>query len=113
MSQKILLKYPYLTQNLSGTPQGHSCLEVFLSQVEIEFLELPKADTKYSNLSWEEWNALRSLADDRNIMIKKTDKGSCIVIWGRNDYLMEAKRQLSDKKFYQEVSNSENILSKF
>ena len=45
-------------------------------------------------------------------MIKKTDKGSCIVIWGRNDYLMEAKKQLSDKKFYQEVSNGENILSK-
>ena len=59
--------------------------------------ELPKADIKYSNLSREEWNAIRSLADDRNI------------IWGRNDYLMEAEKQLSDKKIYQEVSNSENV----
>ena len=41
----------------------------------------------------------------RNSIIKKTDKGSC-------DYLMEAEKQLSDKKVYQEVSNSENILSK-
>ena len=40
----------------------------------------------------------------RNNIIKKTDKGSC-------DYLMEAEKQLSDKKVYQEVSNSENILS--
>ena len=58
-----------------------------------------------------EWNAIRSLADDRSIIIKKADKGSCI-IWGRNDYLMKAEKQLSDKKVYQEVSNSENILSK-
>ena len=71
--------------------------------------ELSKADIKYSNLSREEWNALRSLADDRSIIIKKADKGSCIVIWGWNVYLMEAEKRLSDKKSYQEVSNSENI----
>ena len=53
------------------------------------------------------------MADDRNIIIKKADKGSCIVIWGRNDYLTEAEKQLGDIKiFYQELSNSENILSK-
>ena len=74
--------------------------------------ELPKADIKYSNLSQEGWNAIRSLADDKNIIIKKADKGSCIVIWGRDDYLMEAEKQLSDKKVYQGVSNGENILSK-
>ena len=74
--------------------------------------ELPKADIKYFNLSREEWNAIRSLADGRNIIIKKADKRSCIVIWGRNDYLMEAEKQLSDKKVFQEVSDSENILSK-
>ena len=51
------------------------------------------------------------MADDRNIIIKKADKGSCIVMWGKDDYLMEAEKQLSDKVF-QEVSNSENILSK-
>ena len=44
--------------------QGHLCLEVFLSQVENELFELPKADIKYSILSREEWNAIRSLADD-------------------------------------------------
>ena len=93
-------------------PRGHPFLEVFLSQVENELLELPKADIIYSNLSREEWNAIRSLSDDRTTIIKKADKGLCIVIWGRNGYLIEAEEQLSDKKVYQEVSNSENILSK-
>ena len=83
-----------------------------MSQVENELLQLPKADIKYSNLSREECNGIRSLADDRNITVKKADKGSCIVIWGRNDYLMEAEKQLSGKKIHQEVIISENILSK-
>ena len=48
-------------------------------------------------------------SDDRNIIIKKVGKGFCIVIWGSNDYLLEAEKQLSYKK----VSNSGNILSKF
>ena len=64
--------------------------------------ELPKADIRYSNLSWEEWNAIRSLADDRNIIIKKAAEELCIIIWGRNDYLMDAEKQLSYKKVYQE-----------
>ena len=52
------------------------------------------------------------MADDRSIIIKKADKGSCVVIWGWNDCLMEPGKQLSDKKVYQEVSNTENFLSK-
>ena len=60
-------------------PQGYPCLEFFLNQVENELSELPKADIKYSNLSREEWNAIRSLADDGNVITKKADKGSCIV----------------------------------
>ena len=80
-------------------PQGHPCLEVFLSQIENELFELPQADNKNSNLWREEWNAIRSLADDRNIITKKADKGYCIVIWKKNDYLIEAEK-LRDKNVY-------------
>ena len=60
--------------------------------------------------SWK-W-AIWSLTDDRNIIIKKADKGSRIFIWGRNDYLREAEKQLSDKKVYQKEIDCKNILSK-
>ena len=63
-------------------------------------------------MSREEWQAVRSLADDRSIVIKKADMGSCVVVWDRNDYLLEAERQLRDTKVYRDVSNTENILSK-
>ena len=47
-------------------------------------------------MSSEEWKALRGLADDRSIVIKKADKGSCVVVWCREDYIKEAERQLQD-----------------
>ena len=41
-----------------------------------------------------------SFGDD-NIVIKKAYKGSCIVIWGRNDFIAEAESQLKNKLVYQ------------
>ena len=42
-----------------------------------------------------EWKAVRSLANDSNIILKKADKGSCVVIWDRIDYIMEEETQLN------------------
>ena len=39
---------------------------------------------------------MRSLAEDRDIIIKTADKGSCVVVWGREDYLAEGYKQLTD-----------------
>ena len=58
-------------------------------------------------MSREEWQA-----NDRSIVIKKADKGPCVVVWDRNDYLLEAEIQLSGTKVYRDVSNAENILRK-
>ena len=40
-----------------------------------------------------------SFGDD-NIVIKTAYKGSCIVIWGRNDFIAEAESQLKNKLVY-------------
>ena len=54
-----------------------------------------------------------SAAEDRYVIIKKTEKGWCVVLGGRNDFLLEAqKKKIIEKKVYREVINSENILSK-
>ena len=71
---------------------GHPNLEVFLSQVENKLFEITKEPTRYSNLLQEEWRAIRTLDDDRSIVIKKAEKGSSIVVWDRADYLREAER---------------------
>ena len=34
------------------------------------------------------------------IIIKPGDKGSAVVVWSKNDYLLEASNQLSDTSVY-------------
>ena len=72
-------------------PEGHPNLEVFLSQIENELFKTIETPLGYSNLSKEEWEAVRTLAGDCNIVIKKADKCSRVVIWDRNDYITQAE----------------------
>ena len=60
-------------------PKGEPCLEVYLRQVEKELFELEDPHLGYSNFTRKEWTAIRSLVDDRSIIIKKVYKGSCVV----------------------------------
>ena len=75
-----------------------------------EIFGIPDSRLGYSNLSREEWQAMRSPADDRSIVIKKTDKGSSVVVWDRYDYTAEAEKQLKNQKVYKDIEFTEKIL---
>ena len=92
-------------------PKGHASLEVFLSRLEKELFSDDISESTQSNLSAEEWKALRGLAADKTIVIKGADKGSSVVVWDRSDYLHEASRQLQDQNIYENVKFNENILT--
>ena len=62
--------------------KGDPHLELFLGKVEEELFTVIERPVRHSNLSQEEWKAIRSLADDRNIVTENADKGSCVVIMG-------------------------------
>ena len=49
-------------------------VEVFLSQIEHEIFKKVQSLLGYWNLSREEWKAVCSLANDRNIVTNKADK---------------------------------------
>ena len=53
---------------------------------------------------------MRELANDRSIVIKKADKGSCLVVLARSDYIAEAEKQLSDQNVYRDVDFKDKIL---
>ena len=61
-------------------------------------------------MSKEEWEALRGLPDDRSIVIKQLDKGSCAVVWCRDDYIKEASKQFEDKTVNKDINFKETIL---
>ena len=50
------------------------------------------------------------MAEYRSIVIKKADKGFCVVVCDKLDYLAEGEKRLKDRKVYQEVRFTKNIL---
>ena len=56
------------------SPKEHASLEVFLSCVEKDLSSDEMNDSTQSNLSWEEWNTLKILADDSIILIRVSIK---------------------------------------
>ena len=57
------------------------------------------------NLTKEEWQALKNLKEERSIIVKPADKGSCVVMWDRGDYFAEGYKQLNDESTYAEVKH--------
>ena len=58
----------------------------------------------------DEWTAIKYLTDYCSITIKTADKGSCVVVRDRNDYIVVAEKQLGDINIYQDVNFSYKIL---
>ena len=91
--------------------KGNPNLDMFLSKVEQDLFKMIETPTRYSNLSSDEWKAIRSLADDRSIVIKKADKGLAVVVWDRVDYIKEGQKQLKDENVYKRVNFKDQNLS--
>ena len=51
---------------------------------------------------------MKRLAEDRSTVIKPADKNFCVGFWDRIDYLIEAKKDLSDSNTYKEVKFDDN-----
>ena len=111
--RKTLVKFQHSGKKSNWSPpKGHPALEMFLSQMEGEiFSLLPGKSTSY-NLTKEEWKAMKGLAEDRRIVIKPADKGSCVVVWDKLDYLAEAENHLKDNNTYKDVKFGDDDLVK-
>ena len=60
---------------------------------------------KFSNLFWEEKAASSSLQKRDDIIMKPADNGGAVVVWLRQLYLGEARRQLSEERLYEKLGS--------
>ena len=86
-------------------------METYLSCMEKELLDIEFTSRRFNSLSKEEQGVLYSLKDDPRIIIESADKGSVVVVWGKEDYLKEAYRQLDDKEMYRQVPYDPSVLA--
>ena len=78
-------------------------LRAFIYNVEKDLSTLKPIHSKQFNLTRMERQSLKTLESNKDIIIKKADKGSSVVVMNKEDYIKEALRQLSDTNFYIET----------
>ena len=78
-------------------------LDIFERSVKQEILKCKPKHSRHNNLTKQERIGLNALKDNPDIVIKKADKGSAVVIMNTTDYLREGYRQLQDTNFYQKI----------
>ena len=90
----------------SWIPPDSECgnIEKYLQKVDNDLIKLHN-NTKGNpdNLTPNEMKALSELRANKNIIIKRADKGGRIVLWPREMYLAEARKQLADEQYYSNV----------
>ena len=92
----------------------HQSLDIFQRSFKMGLLNSKIPHASKPNLTREQMCSLREQSENPEIVIKKADKGSAVVLMNTTDYLREGYRQLSDTKFYTKLQNdpTEDIANK-
>ena len=93
--------HPFYTKSKYDPQIANNAIEnyIFQTKMEIDNMTIPKF---HSNITKDEWCALQNLKKRYDLVIKKADKGSAIVILPTNNYIQEGYRQLcqNQRDFY-------------
>ena len=84
-------------------PVGPFQLETMFYSIEQDLHRLKYRQPRKKNLNKVEYQSIKSLRNNPDIIIKPADKGSAIVILNKDNYIAEGERQLQDEQFYEET----------
>ena len=101
----IFLINQLFTLNLTGNRLQVILFWNVFSQLEKKTFIVFLNDSLFvsSNKSKEDWEALRGLADERDIVIKQAVKGLCGLVLCRDDYIKEDDKNLEEKVMYKDI----------
>jgi hypothetical protein len=78
---------------------------LFIKTIKNELLKDQTRPKLKSNLTKKQFVGLKQLCDNPHIVLKKADKGSCVVVMNTNDYIKEGLRQLTNAEHYQTLDH--------
>ena len=81
----------------------HHSVQTFCEAVMNDIKIGKGGETKHQNLKKSEIEAMDALQKRDDLIFTKADKGGALVIMDVADYIKEANRQLSDRKFYKKL----------
>ena len=65
--------------------------------------ELKKSKVPASNLTSDEWKAMKTLREDEKILVLPADKGKCLVVMDKEEYIRKMEEKLSDQSTYKQI----------
>ena len=89
----------------SFNPVGPFQLESVFCSIEQDLHRQKYRESRKKNLTKEEYKAIRSLKDNKDIVIKAADKGSAIVTLDKQSYINEGQKQLNSTQFYESTAS--------
>ena len=95
-------KHPFKPKSQWIPPKANKMLEDY---IEATIAEEPEEITPKPNLSKNETRILQELGKNRDLVIKKADKGSCIVVQDRSTYISEGSSHLADASTYKPLDS--------
>lgn len=99
-------KPPPFTPPSTWTPPDTNLpieIKTLIEKDKADFKKVFRFGKETPNLTKEEVKALQALKNNKHIVIKPADKGSSVVIMGRDQYIFEVERQLKDKVYYRKL----------
>lgn len=83
-------------------PPAPKMVEDYLSQIPEKLDAIPRSPA-HANMTREELKTIKQLQQDDRIVIKQADKGSCIVVENKEDYISDGLAHLADTDIYEEI----------
>ncbi|VDI73172.1 Hypothetical predicted protein [Mytilus galloprovincialis] len=104
-NENVINNHPF-TMKSGYTPNlANTAIEnyIFVTKIKLRRIHLHKFK---NNLTKSERMALQSLKQNKEIVIKKTDKNSSTVILDKKNYIKQALSQLNDGIHYEQIAIS-------
>lgn len=99
---------PFKKTSTWAPPKADQITESYLVALPHKLDALQPAPWK-QNTNRLEWQALRTLSRDTDLVINKADKGSCIVVQDRMEYVAQGEKHLSNTTIYEQLSEDPTI----
>ena len=100
-----LKKFKRKYNNTNNPDTDNSLLDSVLNRIQTELEQMAGAatQTKGDNITRAERVAIKSLRNNKNIVINKADKGSTIVVVAKKDYIEDGLKHLDDPTVYRKL----------
>lgn len=99
---------PFRKKSTWMPPAADKEIEEYIKNIPTKLAKV-KSNNIRPNTTKQEWTALKALAVDDTIIIRTADKGSCVVVENRAEYIENGEQHLANRDIYCPIDNDPTL----